>query len=46
VLNGAVAIFLGTVGTLIAYVAMHSMVDIPTEPAIASGESDWVRGAR
>ena len=45
-LSGAVAVALGVIATLIAFVAMHSMVDIPNEPEIVSAESDWVRGAR
>jgi hypothetical protein len=37
---------LAVAAAVIAYIAMHSMVDIPNEPAIVSAESDWVRGAR
>ena len=37
---------LGSAATLIAFVAMHSMVDIPNEPPIVAIEFDWVRGAR
>jgi len=44
--SGVVAVGLGVAATLIAFVAMHSMVDIPNEPPIVAIESDWVRGAR
>ena len=44
--NVLIAVVLGVATALIAFVAMHSMVDIPNEPAIVSPESDWVRGAR
>lgn len=44
--NYAIAIVLGLVAAAIAFVAMLSMVDIPTEPAPVPGATDYVRGAR
>jgi len=44
--SGAVAIGLGILATLVAFVAMHSMVEIPNDPPIIAVESDFVRGAR
>jgi hypothetical protein len=46
IVNGLIAAVLAVAAAVIAYIAMHSMVDIPNEPAIVSAESDWVRGAR